>query len=115
MDLEYVTVGGQRYVVSAANIEVLAARVQSAEADLHRQTERAYAAELLAQAAVSCLTHNKARLARPRGEDERRLIESLGATDMGPFWSGGTDGWLYPPAAQTSPPADPHHHQETLL
>lgn len=44
-------------------------------------------------AAASCLAHNKDKI-RPRGEDERVIIQIASKSDHGHFWSGETKGWL---------------------
>lgn len=53
----------------------------------------AYLYRLHWQAAASCIAFNAGRL-RPRGADERRVIETAKTANLGPFWSGKTDGWL---------------------
>lgn len=49
------------------------------------------------QATASIVAHSRDRLRKPRGEDERRVLEWIdeaGAAGLGPFWSGRTDGWI---------------------
>lgn len=74
---------------------VLNARIKAAEREAARHRRRAERYRVVAQAAASCIAHNRSRLGKPRGPDEERLIayiEQAGITAMGPFWSGRTDG-----------------------
>jgi hypothetical protein len=87
---------------------VLRARMEGAERRAREAQREAARLRELWQAAASCLSYNRARLTRPRGEDERRLlayIEAQGSTEHGHYWSGKTDGWLdwLPAAAEPQP------------
>lgn len=72
---------------------VLRGRVEFAEQGQRDALKRAAQAEALYNAAASCLRYNADRLRKPRGEDERRLLEHAKATYSG-FDSGRTDGRL---------------------
>lgn len=61
----------------------------------HREreaTEEAYRTRLLWSAAAGCLNANRARLAKPRGGDERRILKA--AEEVSAPVCDGTDGWL---------------------
>lgn len=76
---------------------VLRSRMEGADKRYHDEARRAAEYRELWSAAASCLAHNRTRLARPRGADERRLLTFIdrgGAAELGHFWSGKTDGWL---------------------
>jgi hypothetical protein len=45
------------------------------------------------EAASSCLQHNMTKI-KPRGQDEKRMLEEAAKSTCGLFWSGKTDGWL---------------------
>ena len=45
------------------------------------------------EAAASCLQHNMTKI-KPRGEDEKRMLDEATNSTCGHFWSGKTDGWL---------------------
>ena len=45
------------------------------------------------QAAAAYIRYNGARM-KPRGPDERRMLALARETDLGPLWSGKTDGWI---------------------
>lgn len=70
--------------------------ISRAEAAQARETEailEAYKWRELWEAAASCIQHNR-KLIKPRGEDERRIIEAAEKCGCGHYWSGRTDGWL---------------------
>ena len=48
---------------------------------------------LLWNSAAACLQHNRSKLAKPRGGDERRMLAHID-TAHGPISNGSTDGWL---------------------
>jgi hypothetical protein len=75
---------------------VLRERVRSAERRENEAMSEAYRYRRLWEAAASCLAYNRDRLRKPRGEDERLLVENALSDMHGPFWSGKTRGWLQP-------------------
>ena len=79
---------------TCAACQVYRTRAELAERQAAEAVDQAYRYRLLWEAAASCLRHNRARLAKPRGGDEARVIAHAGETDLGLFWSGRTDGWL---------------------
>ncbi len=78
---------------------VMQARMNGAERREREAIAEAYRYRTLFQAAASLIAHNRARLAKPRGKDEARVLEYLdsygdGPPALGHFWSGKTDGWI---------------------
>ena len=71
--------------VQAVGLDVERRQANEAITDAHRHRR-------LWQVAADCLRHNAARLAKPRGVDERLML-SHAATAHGPA-GGKTDGWL---------------------
>ena len=53
----------------------------------------AYRYRELWEAAAACLQHNRKRI-KPRGEDERLMLEAADRCLCGHFWSGKTSGWM---------------------
>jgi hypothetical protein len=69
------------------------ARAQGAEEREASAIAEAYKFRELWEAAASCLQHNRKKI-RPRGEDERRVLDIADKQMCGHFWSGKTNGWL---------------------
>lgn len=70
---------------------VLKERVALADARRHEALDEAYRLRRLWQSAAACLSNVQPK---PRGEDERRMLQAAYAEDHGPFWAGTTDGWI---------------------
>lgn len=68
-------------------------RAKGAEAREAQAIDVAYGVRRLWQAAAACLSHHQHKI-KPRGPDERRMLEAAAAIDHGPFWAGTTDGWI---------------------
>lgn len=71
---------------------VLLETVRLGEARSAKAVAEAERYRLLWQAAASLITYAGDKL-KPRGQDERRLIDIAKHADHGRFWSGKTDGW----------------------
>lgn len=87
---------------------VLSERLRAAERESREVSAERREARDLFEAAASVIAHNRTRIAKPRGADERRLlayIDAGGAPMLGSFWSGRTDGWLKWLEARTVSPA----------
>jgi len=72
---------------------VLEERVRTAEERSAEAIAETYKWKELWNAAASCLQHNKAKI-KPRGQDERRMLEAADKCTCGHYWSGKTNGWL---------------------
>lgn len=68
-------------------------RANLAEANASKATSEAYRYRLLWECAASCLATNAKKI-KPRGADERRMLEKANDAANGTFWSGLTDGWI---------------------
>jgi hypothetical protein len=75
--------------------------IEQARKSLKREADAIQEALLyreLWEAAASCLLYNRGKI-KPRGEDERRLLDVAEKSMCGHYWSGATDGWM-PEAGQ---------------
>lgn len=71
----------------------LADSERRAQERMWAETQRAHRAETLLDVAVGILRHNRDRLGKPRGDDERRLLNALDTMTTGPA-ANGTSGWV---------------------
>lgn len=72
---------------------LLEERAKLAEARTSAAIAEAYQYRRLWEAGASCLAKNAAKI-KPRGEDERKILELAKGADHGVFWSGETKGWI---------------------